>query len=118
MMGYRSRKSIVFISIDDNNDIIVGKENHLFVANEKQLLPLQLTGDTTSYYKINCFKKDSRNITWIGTSKGVFVLKNKSLVRVDDPNLNGNINITSISEDVYGNLWAVKDKKEFFLIKI
>jgi two-component sensor histidine kinase/ligand-binding sensor domain-containing protein len=113
-----SKGKIIFISIDDNEDLIVGKENGLFVYKGKVLEQLKSTSDPVKDYTVNCYKKDSRNITWIGTSKGVLVLKNKSLIRIDDPFLNGNINITSITEDINGNLWVIKDRTEFFHIKI
>lgn len=109
---------VAFISIDDNKDLIIGKSNGLYLYNGKDLEPMPLTGDTTKFYKINCFKKDSRNITWIGTSKGVLVLKNKSLLRIVDPNLGPDINITSLTEDQSGNIWAIRDKKEFYRITI
>ncbi|MCW3083095.1 MAG: hypothetical protein JWP12_461 [Bacteroidetes bacterium] len=113
-----SKGKITFISIDDNKNLVIGKKNGLFLYNGKHLEQLLTTGDTTSNYKINCFKKDSRNITWIGTTKGVLVLKNKSLLRISDPALQGNANITSITEDLNGDLWVIKDKKEFYKIKI
>jgi two-component sensor histidine kinase/ligand-binding sensor domain-containing protein len=109
---------IAFISVDDNKNIVIGKENGIYLWNGKQQELLSATKDTVKNYTVNCFKKDSRNITWIGTSKGVLVLKNRSLIRISDPGFNNNMNITSITEDVYGNLWAVKNKKEFYIIKI
>lgn len=109
---------IIFISVDDNKDIIIGKSNGLYIYNGKKPEPLLVTGDTTKGYKINCFKKDSRNITWIGTSRGLLVLKNKSLLKIIDPDLDQNINVTALTEDVNGNIWAVKDRKEFYRITI
>jgi ligand-binding sensor domain-containing protein len=113
-----SKGRIGFISVDDNKNVIIGKDNGLFMYNGKRLEQLTITEDTVKKYTINCFKKDSRNITWIGTSKGVLVLKNHSLLHISDPSFNGYMNITSITEDVYGNLWVVKDHKEFYIIKI
>lgn len=115
---YLAVGKINFMSVDDNNNMVIGKDNGLFIHNGKHLEKLNITGDTLKYYHINCFKKDSRNITWIGTNKGMLVLKNKSLIRISDPELSGDVNITAISEDVFGNLWAIKDQKEFYLIKI
>lgn len=116
--GNFAKGKINFITVDDNNNLVIGKDKGLFIFNGTGLEPLKGTSDTVKDYNVNCYKKDSRNITWIGTSKGVLVLKNKSLIRLEDPFLNGNINITSITEDEFGNLWAVKDKKELFIIKI
>jgi two-component sensor histidine kinase/ligand-binding sensor domain-containing protein len=115
---YVPKGRIVFISVDDNKNVLVGKDNGLFQYNGNEAEQLTITGDTLKDYTVNCFKKDSRNITWIGTSKGVLVLKNHSLLHISDPDFNGFMNITSITEDIYGNIWAVKDKKEIFVIKI
>jgi two-component sensor histidine kinase/ligand-binding sensor domain-containing protein len=112
------RDGIKFISVDDNENIIIGKDHGLFLYNGKGLEPIAVTDDTIKNYTINCFKKDSRNIIWIGTSKGVLVLKNESLLRISGLDLDQNMNITSITEDVYGNLWVIKDNKEFYIIKI
>ena len=109
---------IRFISVDDNNNVIIGKDRRLFLYDGKHLGQITVSGDTVKKYLVNCFKKDSRNITWIGTSHGVLVLKNKSLVRISDTDFIGDANITSITEDVDGNLWVVKDYKEFYKIKI
>jgi two-component sensor histidine kinase/ligand-binding sensor domain-containing protein len=107
---------IVFISIDDNNNIIIGKDKGLFVYTGKNLERIEITGETIDY-NIICYKKDSRNITWIGTNQGIFVLKNKSLVPISDSILYKK-NITSITEDIEGNMWAIADKKDFYKIKI
>lgn len=115
---YISKGRVEFLSVDDNDNVIIGKNKGLFLYNGKRLEQLNITGDTLKNYSVNCFKKDSRNITWIGTSKGMLVLKNHSLLRISDPALSEDVNITSITEDVYGNLWAIKDKKEFFIVKI
>ncbi|HEX8516576.1 MAG TPA: two-component regulator propeller domain-containing protein [Bacteroidia bacterium] len=109
---------IVFITIDDNKNVLIGKEDGLYFYPGNKLERISATEDTTTNYTVNCFKKDSRNITWIGTSKGVFVLKNRSLIRISGPDLSRNMNITSITEDINGNLWAIKDNKEFFKIRI
>jgi two-component sensor histidine kinase/ligand-binding sensor domain-containing protein len=115
---YFSQGRVSFISVDDNNNVIIGKDNGLFLFNGKKLERLTVTGEASKDYKIKCFKKDSRNITWIGTTEGILVLKNKSLVRITGPDLDHTMNITSISEDIYGNLWAIKNKKDYFIVKI
>jgi ligand-binding sensor domain-containing protein/two-component sensor histidine kinase len=110
--------SIQFIVKDDNENTIVGKSNQILLYNGKQFEELTPKGDSISSYTINCFKKDSRNILWIGTSKGLLVLKNKTLLRIEDADYTNNANITSLTEDVNGNIWSVENNKQFYKIKI
>ncbi|MDQ3047081.1 MAG: hypothetical protein M3R27_05995 [Bacteroidota bacterium] len=109
---------IKFICTDDNMNTIVGKSTQILLYSNRKFESLNLKGDTLKDFKVNCFKKDSRNIIWIGTNKGLFVLKNKTLVRISDVDLIHNKNITSLSEDINGNIWAVENKTGFFKIKI
>ncbi|MFL5763027.1 MAG: two-component regulator propeller domain-containing protein [Bacteroidia bacterium] len=110
--------SIRFIIIDDNQNTIIGKDDQIIKMSGKNAEPLPITGDTLSYFDINCYKKDSRNILWIGTNKGLLVLKNQTLLRVPDMDYIANGNITSLSEDVDGNLWAVENETHFYKIRI
>ncbi len=110
--------TIQFISIDDNNNVIVAKENELLLYNGKGLEILKIKDDTLKNFSINCYVKDKRNIIWVGTNHGLLVLKNKTLLRIkDNPDIN-DINITSLSEDSNGILWAVENTKLFHKIKI
>lgn len=115
---YRANGKINFITGDDNNNMIIAKNSQLFLNNGKNFEKLLLKEDTLSEYTINCFKKDSRNIIWIGTDKGLLVLKNKVLLRIKDADGINNANITSLTEDVNGNIWAVKNNINFYKIKI
>src|ERR1035437_8433934 len=115
---YLSQTTTKFISVDDNNNTIVGKENTILLFNGKHFEPLKIKGDTLSTFSINCFKKDSRNILWIGTNKGLLVLKNKTLLHITDADYLTNANITSLTEDLNGNLWAIENNSTFYKIKI
>lgn len=115
---FNTKGRIDFISVDDNNNIIIGSDEALYMYNEKRMEQLTVTADTVKNYNISCFKKDSRNISWIGTSKGMLVLKNHSLLHISDPGFNGYMNITAITEDIFGNLWVVKDHRELYIIRI
>lgn len=115
---YFSKKATLFITIDDNNNTIIGKENRILLYNGKQFETLKIKGDTLTTYSINCFKKDSRNIIWIGTNKGLLVLKNKTLLHISDADFITNANITSLTEDINGNLWAIENNSSFYKIKI
>lgn len=108
---------IIFISVDDNDNIIIGKEKGLFLFTGKNIESIEINGNSIEKPEITCYKKDSRKITWVGTNKGILVLKNKSLVPISDTSLDGK-NITSLTEDIEGNIWAITDKKNFYKIKI
>ncbi len=110
--------NIKFIVEDDGNNSIVGKDNQIIKYNGKQFELLPIKGDTLKSFVVNCYKKDSRNILWIGTDHGLLVLKNQTLLRVTEMEYINNSNITSLSEDVNGNIWAITDKFNFYKIKI
>jgi ligand-binding sensor domain-containing protein/two-component sensor histidine kinase len=110
--------TVKFIIIDDNKNTIIGKDNHILRYSGKRLEPLPIKGDTLSRFTVNCFKKDSRNIIWIGTNKGLLVLKNQTLLRVPDMDFISQGNITSLSEDIDGNIWAIQDEFQFYKIRI
>lgn len=113
-----SNKTTLFITPDDNNNTIIGKENRILLYNGKQFETLKNKGDTLTTFVINCFKKDSRNIIWIGTNKGLLVLKNRTLLHISDTDFITNANITSLTEDINGNLWAIENNSSFYKIKI
>jgi two-component sensor histidine kinase/ligand-binding sensor domain-containing protein len=107
-----------FLCVDDDKNTIIAKDNHIFSYTEKGFQALPIKGDTLKTFTVNCFKKDSRNIVWIGTNKGLLVLKNQTLLRVNDMDYLRNGNITSLTEDVDGNIWAIEDEFNFFRIRI
>jgi two-component sensor histidine kinase/ligand-binding sensor domain-containing protein len=109
---------IKFIAVDDNDNTIVGKDNQILIYSLKGFKLLPIKGDTITTFVVNCFKKDSRNIIWIGTNKGLLVLKNETLLRVSDMEYISNSNITSLSEDIDGNIWAVENEFNLYKIKI
>jgi two-component sensor histidine kinase/ligand-binding sensor domain-containing protein len=113
-----SNKSIKFIVSDDQKNTIIGKDNQLVKYSNAKFEILTIKAQTLSKYTINCYKKDSRNILWIGTDKGLLVLKNETLLLVNDQNNIDHGNITSLSEDEEGNIWAVTDQTQFYKIKI
>ena len=115
---YFSKNATLFIALDDNHNMIVGKENRIQLYNGKQFETLKIKGDTLKKFSINCFKKDSRNILWIGTNKGLLVLKNQTLLHISDADFITSANITSITEDINGNLWAIENYTAFYKIKI
>ncbi len=102
-----SGSKIKFIVTDDNNNSIIGIDNHIIKFNGKRFEVLHIKGDTLKTFEVNCYKKDSRNILWIGTNRGLLVLKNQILLRVTDMKYISNSNITSLSEDLKGNIWAL-----------
>lgn len=110
--------TIKFIITDDNNNTIICSDNQIVKYNGKQFIELPIKSDTLKSFVVNCYKKDSRNILWIGTNKGLLVLKNETLLRVSDMEFISNANITSLSEDVNGNIWAITDRYHFYKIKI
>ena len=109
---------VKFIAIDDNKNTIVGRDNQIEKYNGKAFEILPIKGDTLKTFVINCFKKDSRNIIWIGTNKGLLVLKNETLLRVSDMKYISKSNITALSEDIDGNIWAIENNFNFYKIKI
>jgi len=109
---------IKFIVTDDNNNTIIGKDNQITKSNGKQQEFLPIKGDTLKSFEVNCYKKDSRNILWIGTNHGLLVLKNQTLLRVTDMEYINNSNITALSEDIEGNIWAITDYSSLYKIKI
>lgn len=113
-----SGNKIKFIITDDNNNSIIGIDNHIIKFNGKQFEALPIKGDSLKRFEVNCIKKDSRNILWIGTNKGLLVLKNQVLLRVTDMEYISNSNITSLSEDIEGNIWAIENNFNFYKIKI
>ncbi len=115
---YASGGTIKFIVTDDNDNTIICRDNQIVKYNGKQFEVLPIKGDTLKSFTVNCFKKDSRNILWIGTNRGLLVLKNETLLRVSDMEYISNSNITSLSEDIKGNIWAVTDHFSFYKIKI
>jgi ligand-binding sensor domain-containing protein/two-component sensor histidine kinase len=115
---YKANGKVDFITSDDNNNMLIARNGQFFLNNGRNFENLLLKEDTLSGYKANCFKKDSRNIVWIGTSKGLFVLKNKTLLRIKDAGEISNGNITSITEDINGTLWAVENNTNFYKIQI
>lgn len=110
--------AIQFIVTDDNNNTIVGKSNQLLLYNGKNFEELKAKNDTSKNIEILCYKKDSRNIIWIGTNKGLLVLKNRTLIKVEDAPCVDTANITSLSEDINGNIWAIVNNSSFYKIKI
>ena len=117
-VSFKANGRVNFITVDDDNNMIVSKNNELFLYNHDHFEKLVLKEDTISKYTVNCFKRDSRNILWIGTTKGLMVLKNKVLLRIKDTDDIDNANITSVTEDVNGDLCVVKDNADFYKIKI
>lgn len=115
---YNANGKVNFITPDDNNNMVIGKNGEIFLHNGKRIEKLILKEDTLSGYTINCFEKDSRNIVWIGTSNGLLVLKNKTLLRITNSGGITNANITSLAEDVKGNIWAVDNNTRFYKIQI
>lgn len=115
---YFSSGYVQFITKDDNKNLIVIKNHQILLYDGKTFTELRVKGDTLNYYDVNCYKRDSRNIIWIGTDRGLLVLKNKTLLRISDNEKINNANITSVSEDKNGNLWAVQDRSVFHKIKI
>jgi len=110
--------TVEYVAVDDNNNLMIAKSDAIVLYDGSQFQKLSIKGDTLNHYQINCIKKDSRNIIWIGTNHGLLVLKNKTLLRItDNPDIN-NINITSITEDLSGILWLIENKKQFHKIKI
>lgn len=109
---------VKFIIIDDNENTIIGKDNQILKYTSKQFEILPIKGDTLTHFTVNCFKKDNRDILWIGTNKGLLVIKNQTLLRVGDMEHISQSNITSLSEDIDGNIWAIEDHFNFFKIKI
>ncbi|MBA3971713.1 MAG: hypothetical protein H0X46_06130, partial [Bacteroidetes bacterium] len=73
-----------FIILDDNNNTIIGKDGQIIKYSANRFEKLPIKGDTLTTFSINCYKKDSRNIIWIGTNKGLLVLKNETLLRVNE----------------------------------
>lgn len=107
-----------FMCFDDNNNVLIAQSNQLVLFDGKNFDNLVIKGDTLKNYQVNCIKKDKRNIVWIGTNHGLLVLKNRTLLRItDNPTIN-NINITSLSEDKNGVIWAIEDQHIFHKIKI
>ncbi|MGQ0829044.1 MAG: ligand-binding sensor domain-containing protein [Bacteroidota bacterium] len=115
---YIADGKVNFITSDDNNNMIIGKNGKLYLDNGKSFEKLILKEDTLSSYSINCFKKDSRNIVWIGTDNGLLVLKNKTLLRIKEAGGINNANIISLTEDMKGNLWALDNNTNFYKVKI
>lgn len=115
---YFSGGYVEFITNDDNNNLIVIKNHEILLFDGKQFSQLEIRGDSLKYFDVNCYKKDSRNLIWIGTDQGLLVLKNKTLVRIADNEHINAANITSITEDKNGNLWAVENRSIFHKIKI
>ncbi|MGZ4059216.1 MAG: ligand-binding sensor domain-containing protein [Bacteroidia bacterium] len=113
-----SSGNIKFIAVDDNDNTIIGKDNQILLYSSKGFEILPIKSDTIKTFTVNCFKKDSRNILWIGTNKGLLVLKNETLLRVSDMEYINNSNITSLSEDIDGNIWAVENYFNLYKIKI
>ncbi len=113
-----STSRIKFIATDDNNNTIIGKDNQIVKYSEKKFETFPIKGDTTKYFIVNCFKKDSRNIIWIGTNRGLLVLKNETLLRVNDMEYISNSDITALTEDIDGNIWAVENEFNIYKIKI
>ncbi len=110
--------NIKFIVVDDNQNTIIGKDNQLVKYDGKQFEVLPIKSDTLKSFSVNCYKKDSRNILWIGTNRGLLVLKNETLLRVTDMEYINSSNITALSEDIDGNIWAIADFKNIYKIKI
>jgi two-component sensor histidine kinase/ligand-binding sensor domain-containing protein len=110
--------AVKFIVTDDNKNTIIAKNNQIIKYTGKSFETLPIKGDTLKTFIVNCFKKDSRNIIWIGTNKGLLVLKNQTLIRVNDMEYISNSNITSLSEDTDGNIWAVENDFNLYKIKI
>ena len=110
--------TIKFITSDDKQNTIIAKNNQIIKYTGKNFELLPIKGDTLKTFNVNCFKKDRRNIIWIGTSKGLLVLKNQTLIHVTDTEFINNSNITSLSEDSDGNIWAIENNFKFFKIKI
>ncbi len=110
--------SIKFIVVDDNKNTIIGQDNQIIKYSGKQFEILPIKGDTLKKFRVNCYKKDSRNIIWIGTNKGLLVLKNETLLRVNEMEYIDNANITSLTEDIGGNIWAVENNFNIYKIKI
>lgn len=109
---------IQFIVTDDNNNTIIGKSDRILLYNGKQFERLQAKNDTTKFLKVRCFKKDSRNILWIGTNKGLYVLKNRTLLKITEAPGVENADLTSLTEDINGNIWTVENNSLFFKIRI
>jgi len=116
--GIYSKGYFQFLSIDDNNNLVIGKSNEIWIYNGKTYEKLEIKGDTIKSFDVLCFKKDKRNIIWIGTNKGLLVLKNKTLIRVIENEKINNAVITSITEDASGNMWAIENREIFHKIKI
>lgn len=110
--------TIKFIVTDDNKNTIIGKDNQIVKYNGKQFELLPIKGDTLKAFVVNTYKLDSRNILWIGTNHGLLVLKNQTLLRVTDMEYISNSNITALSEDIDGNIWAITDYSNIYKIKI
>lgn len=107
-----------FLCIDDNDNLVLVKSNEIILFDGTNSEKLAIKGDTLKSYIVNCIKKDSRNILWVGTNHGLLVLKNRTLLRITDNPSIDNINITSLAEDKNGMLWAVENQKTFHKIKI
>lgn len=110
--------NIQFIVTDDNNNTIIGKDDKILLYNGKQFEQLIAKNDTARYITLRCFKKDSRNILWIGTNKGLYVLKNRTLLKITDAADVEQADLTSLSEDIFGNIWAVENEQFLHKIRI
>jgi two-component sensor histidine kinase/ligand-binding sensor domain-containing protein len=107
-----------FIVTDDNNNTIFAKDQQLLLHSAGKYQVLNERSAHPDSVHIQCFKKDSRNIIWIGTNSGLLVLKNQTLVRVIDAPLLQKMNIISLTEDVNGNIWAADEAGNLKKIRI
>jgi two-component sensor histidine kinase/ligand-binding sensor domain-containing protein len=102
---------------DDNGNTIIVKNNQVLLKQGDHYEILNPKNDAASTLEVICCKKDSRNIIWIGTSNGLLVLKNKTLIKVTDiPELQ--TTVTALTEDVFGNIWAVLNKEKLCKVRI
>lgn len=112
------KQAIVFITNDDNGNTIVAKNKQLLLGNTEHMEEITARNDKEGFTHVNCFKKDSRNILWIGTDKGLLVLKNRTLLKISDAGTIDHANITSITEDINGNICVVENQHSLHRIKI
>lgn len=109
---------VVFITTDDNGNSLLANGNQLLISSKNGYELLEAKNAANSNQHIQCFYKDSRDIVWIGTNDGLLVLKNHTLLKITDAGSVDHANITSVTEDINGNICVVENHSKFHRIKI
>jgi ligand-binding sensor domain-containing protein len=89
-----------YVIIDKNYNVWLGSGEYVCcIINNKWNVYQLLDATLLAYFSINEIAFDSKNVAWIGTSKGLFKIENSIVSKVDTPVLNVEINSIKVDNN-------------------